>query len=72
MGRLPRGLNMAAVEYDLVELRQALIHLRNQLMEDTALLEDCDYDGAVILSHAIRWLKFKIEGKPWEPPDKEV
>jgi hypothetical protein len=25
-----------------------------------------DPDGAVILSHAIRWLSFKAEGKPYE------
>lgn len=41
--------------------------------ELTALRNDClgkefDANGAVILSHAIRWLSFKIEGKPYEPP----
>jgi hypothetical protein len=51
---------------DLAKLRDELIDLRDQCLEPTEL----DADGAVILSHAIRWLAFKIEGKPYEPaPD---
>ncbi len=45
------------------ELRQQLIELRNQ-----CLSKDFDPDGAVILSHTIRYLSFKEEGKPYEEP----
>lgn len=45
------------------ETRNNLIELRNE-----CLGQDFDADGAVILSHAIRYLSFKIEGKPYEPP----
>lgn len=45
----------------LEEVRNELIKLRNACLGSTF-----DADGAVILSHAIRWLSFKIEGKPYE------
>lgn len=48
---------------ELTEVREKLILLRS-----TCLSKEFDADGAVILSHAIRWLHFKIEGKPFEPP----
>ncbi len=43
------------------EIREQLIELRNQ-----CLGKEFDADGAVILSHAIRYLSFKIEGKPYK------
>jgi hypothetical protein len=46
------------------QTRNCLIALRNE-----CLTIPFDADGAVILSHAIRWLSFKIEGKPYEPPN---
>lgn len=48
---------------ELISLREDLILLRNE-----CLGASFDPDGAVILSHAIRWLSFKIEGKPYEQP----
>lgn len=48
---------------DLKKTRQDLIDLR-----DECLGMEFDPDGAVILSHAIRWLSFKAEGKPYEQP----
>jgi hypothetical protein len=48
---------------NLTEMKQQLIALRND-----CLSLDFDPDGAVILSHAIRWLSFRIEGKPYEQP----
>jgi hypothetical protein len=49
-------------EDKLTRLRNQLIVLRNECLGPAVL----DADGAVILSHAIRWLWFKIEGKPYE------
>lgn len=46
---------------DLTKLREDLIKLRND-----CLGAEFDASGAVILSHTIRWLLFKIEGKPYE------
>ena len=46
---------------ELNELRDKLIQLRN-----ACLGKDFDAAGAVILSHTIRYLAFKIEGKPYE------
>ena len=46
---------------DLEKVRNELIELRN-----ACLGKEFDADGAVILSHAIRWLSFKIDGKPYE------
>lgn len=46
---------------ELEKLREELIQLRNDCLGKTF-----DPDGAVILSHAIRWLHFKIEDKPYE------
>lgn len=46
---------------EVTQIREKLIELRN-----ACLGCDFDADGAVILSHAIRWLSFKIEGKPFE------
>lgn len=51
------------IEYDLPELRRVLTLLRNECLGPV----EFDADGAVILSHAIRWLSFKIEGKPYGP-----
>lgn len=51
------------VKINLKAIRQNLIALR-----DNCLGEEFDTDGAVILSHAIRWLYFKIENKPYESP----
>lgn len=45
------------------KLQEQLIKLRND-----CLGKDFDPDGAVILSHAIRWLNFKLENKPYEQP----
>lgn len=45
------------------KLRDELVLLRNE-----CLTEKMDADGAVILSHAIRYLWFKIEEKPYEEP----
>jgi hypothetical protein len=47
----------------LQEIRDNLIELRND-----CLGPDFDADGAIILSHTVRWLSFKIEGKLYEPP----
>ena len=47
----------------LQQLREDLIALRN-----SCLGAEFDPDGAIILSHTIRWLAFKIEGKPYEQP----
>ncbi len=46
----------------ITEIREQLIELRNQCL----LSDDWDADGAVILSHAIRYLAFKIEGIPYQ------
>lgn len=43
------------------EIRQALVTMRNE-----CLGADFDPDGAVILSHTIRWISFKEDGKPYE------
>jgi hypothetical protein len=43
-------------------LRDELIKVRNSCLGLTVF----DADGAIILSHTIRWLSFKIEGKPYE------
>jgi hypothetical protein len=52
-------------EDDLTKTRDNLIELRNKCPG-----KEFDASGAVILSHAIRWLSFKVEGKPYrEPPD---
>lgn len=48
---------------EIKELREKLIKLR-----DECLGVAFDPDGAVILSHAIRYLSFKAEGKKYEPP----
>lgn len=45
------------------KLREDLVELRNE-----CLGRELDADGAVILSHTIRYLSFKIEGKPYEEP----
>jgi len=47
---------------NLNEIREELVKLRNACLGPAVF----DADGAVILSHAIRWLSFKIEGKPYE------
>jgi len=52
------------MNHDLVAIRQHLIELRDDCLGPG--LDMFDADGAVILSHAIRWLHFKIEGKPYE------
>lgn len=44
------------------EIRNNLVELRNECMRDA----EFDADGIVILSHAIRWLSFKEESKPYE------
>ncbi len=44
------------------EIREQLIELRTQCLSTGSF----DAAGAVILSHAIRYLYFKIEGKPYE------
>lgn len=46
-----------------IDVRDRLIIIRNE-----CLGRNFDPDGAVILSHAIRWLSFFLEGKPYEPP----
>lgn len=46
---------------NLTEIREALVKLRND-----CLGKEFDVNGAVILSHAIRWIYFKIEGKPYK------
>ena len=46
----------------LEKVRDELIELRN-----ACLGMDFDADGAVILSHAIRWASLKIDGKPYTP-----
>ena len=51
---------------ELIKLREELITLRNN-----CLSTEFDADGAVILSHAIRWLSFKVEGKPYENPSEK-
>ena len=51
---------------ELQELRKALIVLRDDCI-GASQPGYLDPDGAIILSHAIRWLAFKIEGKPYEP-----
>jgi hypothetical protein len=48
----------------LEELRNAMIDLR----DECATPEEFDADGAIILSHAIRWMSFKLEGKPFSLP----
>jgi hypothetical protein len=48
---------------DIKILRDELIKLRND-----CLGSEFDASGAVILSHTIRWLSFKIEGKLYEEP----
>ena len=48
---------------DLTVLRNELIVLRN-----SCLSIPFDSDGAVLLSHTIRWLAFKIEGKEYVQP----
>ena len=57
--RRPANLSMPITQ--IKEIREQLIELRNQ-----CLGKDFDADGAVILSHTIRYLQFKIEGKPYE------
>ncbi len=47
-------------------LRQALIELRDECL-GSKQPGYRDPDGAVLLSHTIRWPHFKIEGKPYEP-----
>jgi hypothetical protein len=49
---------------DLNELRDKLIALRQG-----CLVPELDHDGAIILSHAIRWLYFKIAGEPYREMD---
>ena len=49
------------IKYHLKSVRESLIALR-----DDCLSKTLDPDGAVILSHAIRWLHFKIEDKPYK------
>lgn len=49
---------------ELQQLREKLVALR-----DECLGAELDPDGAVILSHAIRWLHFKLAGKPYEQPN---
>jgi hypothetical protein len=46
----------------IAEICEQLIELRNQCL----LSDDWDADGAIILSHTIRYLLFKIEGKPYK------
>ncbi len=45
-------------------LRDELIKVRNSCLGPVIF----DAEGAVLLSHTIRWLSFKIEGKPYEQP----
>lgn len=51
---------------ELENVRTQLIEIRSE-----CLVPGLGFDaaGAVILSHAIRWLSFKVEGegKPYEP-----
>jgi hypothetical protein len=47
----------------LQKLRTDLIELRNDCLGPAVF----DPNGSVILSHAIRWLYFKIEGKEYQP-----
>ncbi len=47
------------------EIREQLIELRDQCL-GKGNPGFMDPDGAVILSHAIRYLSFKMEGKPYE------
>lgn len=47
----------------MISLRDDLIELRKE-----CLGRQFDADGAVLLSHTIRWLWFRIEDKPYEPP----
>lgn len=57
-------LGESKMEKDKInKLRDELVLLRNE-----CLTEKMDADGAVILSHAIRYLWFKIEEKPYEEP----
>jgi hypothetical protein len=49
---------------ELVDVREKLIRLRNSCLGPAIF----DPAGGVILSHAVRWLSFKVEGKPYEPP----
>jgi hypothetical protein len=47
----------------MIKLRDDLAELRTE-----CLGRSFDADGAVLLSHTIRWLWFRIEGKPYVPP----
>lgn len=49
---------------ELTELRNNLIKLRNECLGPI----EFDPDGAILLSHSIRWLSFKLENKPYEQP----
>ena len=49
---------------NLEDLRAKLIVLRGECLSR----DEFDADGAVLLSHTIRWLSFKIDGKPYEAP----
>lgn len=61
---LDKDIILSLYETDSPEdIRDSLIILRNN-----CLSSEFDPDGAVILSHAIRWLSFKVEGKPYEAP----
>lgn len=49
--------------------KEQLEQIRNQLivLRDECLGPSFDPDGAIILSHTIRWLHFKIHGESYEP-----
>lgn len=49
----------------LKQLQAGLVSLRNECL----MPERFDASGAMVLSYAIRWIWFKIEGKPYVPED---
>lgn len=49
---------------ELTILRNKLIELRNEC----CLGEEFDTNGAVLLSHTIRWMSFKLDHRPYELP----
>jgi len=53
----------AADVENIRSIRNSLIHLRNACLTAT---KDFDAAGAVLLSHTIRYLSFKIAGEPYK------